>query len=433
MQGPATAAGVAPQMVAPQTTAPDPAAVTAYEEVLAKWEKDKALALDLITQRIPDSTVIHTVNLSTAAAMWTEIVREYTEKGTMAQTDLRTEFLESKCPIGGDVRTWLDSLRVKREELAQAGVDIDKKDYCSTIIKSLPPFLSNFSSSLLANAHLYAPNKSIDPDILISLIIEEYKHGRSDRAQQNHNPNGRGKDNDEAMAITSSSYRNRGNSNSNSNSHSSSRNSNTNVKGPTCWNCRETGHLRRKCPKPKKATGSSGRTESANHVVEDSDDEAFGVSDSDSVADSVPNLESITDSSDDSHSASSMPGLMSVSDLSDEGDVGSDYNGDDWFSDVGDDLNTPWGDGCDTDELSGINSEGSSFVDVDLELVGEMSNDEIRDSPDIIEPDDVANAAMDGASNANEIRTKLYDSGTTRHISLYRNLFDNYVEIPPSR
>ena len=221
------------------------------------------------------------------------------------------------------------------------------------------------------------------------------------------------------MAITSSSYRNRGNSNSNSNSHSSSQNSNMNVKGPTCWNCGETGHLRRKCPKPKKATRSSGRTESANHVVEDSDDEAFGVSDSDSVADSIPDLESIADSSDDSHSASSMPGLMSVSDSSDEGDVGSDYNGDDWFSDVGDDLNTPWGNGCDTDELSGINSEGSSFVDVDLESVGEMSNDEIRDSPDIIEPDDVANAAMDGASNANEIRTELYNSGTTWHISLY--------------
>ena len=177
--------------------------------------------------------------------------------------------------------------------------------------------------------------------------------------------------------------------------------------------------MRRKCPKPKKATGSSGHTESANHVVEDSDDEAFGVSDSDSVADSVPDLESIADSSDDSHSASSMPGLMSVSDSSDEGDVGSDYNGDDWFSDVGDDLNTPWGNGCDTDELSRINSEGSLFVDVDLESVGEMSNDEIHDSPDIIEPDDVANAAMDGASNANEIRTELYDSGTTQHISLY--------------
>ena len=69
VQGPATATGVAPQMAAPQTMAPDPPTVTVYEEVLAKWEKDEALTLDLITQRIPDSTVIHTVNLLTATAM----------------------------------------------------------------------------------------------------------------------------------------------------------------------------------------------------------------------------------------------------------------------------------------------------------------------------------------------------------------------------
>ena len=36
--------------------------------------------------------------------MWAEIVREYTEKGTYAQTEPRTKFLESKCPDEGDVR-----------------------------------------------------------------------------------------------------------------------------------------------------------------------------------------------------------------------------------------------------------------------------------------------------------------------------------------
>ena len=153
--------------------------------------------------------------------------------------------------------------------------------------------------------------------------------------------------------------------------------------------------------------------------MEDSDDEAFGVSNSDSVADSMPDLESITDSLDDSHSAASMPELISVSNSSDEGDAGSDYNEDDWFSDVGDDLNTLWGDGCDANELSRINSKGSSFVDVDLESVGGMSNDEIHDSPDILEPKDMANAATDGVLNANEICTELYNSGTTQHISPY--------------
>jgi hypothetical protein len=41
-------------------------------------------------------------------------------------------------------------LRSKREELASVGVDIDEKDYRSTVISSLPTFLSNFASSQLA-------------------------------------------------------------------------------------------------------------------------------------------------------------------------------------------------------------------------------------------------------------------------------------------
>jgi hypothetical protein len=72
-------------------------------EVLAMWDKDEAVALDLMTQRIPDSTVIHTMSLTYAAAMWADIVKEYMEKGTMVQTDLQADFLHSKCPNRGNV------------------------------------------------------------------------------------------------------------------------------------------------------------------------------------------------------------------------------------------------------------------------------------------------------------------------------------------
>ncbi|KIM70963.1 hypothetical protein PILCRDRAFT_17562, partial [Piloderma croceum F 1598] len=122
---------------------------------LVTWRKDEALALDLLTQHIPDSTIIRTLSQLTAAAMWAEIVREYTEKGAYAQTELQTKFLESKCPDKGDVHEWLDSLRVRREELAQVGVAIDEKDYRSTIISSLPVYLASFASSQLAAARLY--------------------------------------------------------------------------------------------------------------------------------------------------------------------------------------------------------------------------------------------------------------------------------------
>ena len=67
---------------------------------------------------------------------WESVVTEYTEKGAYAQTDLHGRFLKSKYPDKGNVQEFLDNLRVKQEELASVGVDIDEKDYQSTIISS---------------------------------------------------------------------------------------------------------------------------------------------------------------------------------------------------------------------------------------------------------------------------------------------------------
>ena len=123
---------------------------------IEKWDKDERSAKSLLTQKIPDSTLMRVHNKRTVKERWDAIVAEYTEKGAYAQTDLRARFLESKCPDKGNVREFLDNLRVKREELASVGVDIDEKDYRSTIIKSLPTSLANFASSQLAAAHLYS-------------------------------------------------------------------------------------------------------------------------------------------------------------------------------------------------------------------------------------------------------------------------------------
>jgi hypothetical protein len=111
----------------------------------------------------------------TVHAAWTAIVKEYTEKSVFAQTELHTSFLESKCAEKGNVHQFLDDLQTKREELSSVGIDVDHKDYRSTIISSLPTYLSNFASSQLAVAKLYSPSKTIEPDALISLISEEFE------------------------------------------------------------------------------------------------------------------------------------------------------------------------------------------------------------------------------------------------------------------
>ena len=92
------APSVAPTIQGPTTSSGTPhidTAITRYEAELEKWEKDEAPTLDLLTQCIPDSTVVHMSTLKSTVAIWAEIVHEYTEKGTITKMDLHTKFLES--------------------------------------------------------------------------------------------------------------------------------------------------------------------------------------------------------------------------------------------------------------------------------------------------------------------------------------------------
>jgi hypothetical protein len=160
-----------------------------------------------------------------------------------------------------------------------------------------------------------------------------------------------------------------------------------------CWNCGEAGHFHDKCPKLKKAKMSTG-SESA-HVAQDLDEEAFCISD----VDSMPDLELVSNSSESSSSdtdSNSVPNLRTVSDSSDYDSVGGcasfmkDDEGKDWFSEVGEDSDSPWGDGWDTKEPSRVDSDSSSLVHVDLDSVSGVSQNETFDEPGSLEPEDMA-------------------------------------------
>src|SRR6266699_3491917 len=166
-----------------------------------QWDKNERSAKSLLTQKIPDSTLMRVHSKKTVKERWDAIVVEYTSKGAYAQTDLRQKFMDMKCPDKGNVREFLDSLRVKREELASVGVDIDEKDYRSTILASLPITLSNFASAQLAAARMWAPTKTIDPDDLISLINEEFDCQKAQRSRRTGAGKSKDRDDDEAMAV----------------------------------------------------------------------------------------------------------------------------------------------------------------------------------------------------------------------------------------
>ena len=110
-----------PEVIAEDNIKTGGTTVTPVDELATsqnQWDKDEQSVKSLLTQKIPDSTLMHIHTKKTVVERWNSIVMEYTEKGSYAQTNLRQKFLELKCPHQGNVCEFLDNLRVKKEELA---------------------------------------------------------------------------------------------------------------------------------------------------------------------------------------------------------------------------------------------------------------------------------------------------------------------------
>ena len=222
----------------------DPAAPTADEKKeLTAWDHAEAVSRYMLSQRLPDSAAVRLKSLSSARARWDKVKSEFSIKGQYAEADLLMAFNKMRCPQGGDVRTFLGSMRVKREELAAVGVSMSEKEYRSAIIKSLPEEMSKFASSLLTAARVISPSTSIDPDVLIDHICEEADRLAA-RRKRNGDSSGKGKQSqDEAMAATQGE------------------NGKGRKKGK-CHNCGKQGHWARECRSPKKDQPSQTSTQS---------------------------------------------------------------------------------------------------------------------------------------------------------------------------
>src|SRR6202522_2207525 len=248
------------------STLPVTTSASSTAEIAAKtqWEKDERSAKTLLTQKLPDSTVMEIHTKKSVKERWEAVVKEYTVKGAYAQTEMRAKFLTSRCPERGNAKDFLRGLSLKKEELAQVGVKISDEDYLSTIISSLPNALSNFASMQMSWT-LQQTQQSMDASTLMTMLLQEAE--RQDlRSQKRKQTAGKAKDDEKNEALAVSTERPRGK---------------RDMSKINCWNCGESGHFSSKCNKPRKSKDSESSVKpdpkkeetSAAAVDSSSDDE----------------------------------------------------------------------------------------------------------------------------------------------------------------
>ena len=83
----------------PRPVAKDTSAPTDEEKESAKcWEHDDLIARYLLSQCLPDSTVLRLNQYTMAQTCWAHVSDEYTAKSVYAQNDLEQAFFEMRCP-----------------------------------------------------------------------------------------------------------------------------------------------------------------------------------------------------------------------------------------------------------------------------------------------------------------------------------------------
>ena len=171
----------------------------------AGWLKKENQALNLLMQKLHDTTLTKVLSLDSAAKWWTAITNKFTVKSSHVVAAMQTSFDKMKCADNGNVRTHLHTLRAKYEDLIRVGVTVLQDQWATRIIGSLlehyQKHLATIKAAALATAKPAAGTKptstfSVSPDLLLSLAIEEY-----DRIAAGGTTRGKGKE-DTGVALS---------------------------------------------------------------------------------------------------------------------------------------------------------------------------------------------------------------------------------------
>ena len=254
----------------------------AGEEDISKdveeWLGNETKARHLLAQKLYDSTLTKLLHLTTVAEVWKTITQEFTVKSSHVVAAMRTSFESLKCANNGNIRTHLDKLRFKYEELVGIGITIPSTEYATRIIGSLPSHYQQHLSTIEASARASAlattavqmsaaspttmtqTTFSVSPDLLIQLAMEEYDRIQS--APGHRGPKQPKADTGVALLATKNGSGTRGGK-----LPQKPRLARNGKPFGTCWNCGRKGHLLKDCPSPPQgATGSLDKGKKKDEV-----------------------------------------------------------------------------------------------------------------------------------------------------------------------
>lgn len=227
-------------------------------ELTEIWHYDRSVASYLLTQRLPNSALMHLTTCSTAQEQSEKLTKKYQAKCAYARANLHQSFLEMRCTNKGLIQEFLPNLCYKREELAVAGVHLTENVYECTILRGISSDLATFMSHILSSALIVQSTAPINIDTLINQICEEAERLKSQRPRRKSRQQGKEATKVEVFAAKESKQGRR-------------------CKGKS-RNCGEDGHWARKWGTPKRegnatapaAQPSLGATPppNAHHVAE---------------------------------------------------------------------------------------------------------------------------------------------------------------------
>ncbi|THU85837.1 hypothetical protein K435DRAFT_924462, partial [Dendrothele bispora CBS 962.96] len=97
----------------------------ALDEKWEEYHKQEALTREFIYETIPKSIFVKVRDLPTAAAVWSQIVSTFENRGTLIASDVLTRLQNIRFTEGQDLRAHLTTMKELQESLAQLGHPVD--------------------------------------------------------------------------------------------------------------------------------------------------------------------------------------------------------------------------------------------------------------------------------------------------------------------